>query len=454
MSTRTTCLLVAVCATALSFPVAARAQVFSDNDFLAVDYTTSLVGNTDIDFNVNYGAHDVFGDGFLTLNLPEAPNSPGTSAPQTGVFISANNNSLVSGLESFSSISPALADLNVGSGTATSNFVMQVDVWHNTGTGVNDGSGNTDVTGTTNYSYLGINQANTTVRIQENNSSATTGQGVGLAMTADSSAVEDYMPHYGGAGYRFRSGPGTNTSNDGTDLRSGQNDNPDLRTGLVTELIDEAWQTQGFDYGTADVNTELNRFTGNDQHFSPDPADPTSYLSDGSGTDRRYFAEAFPTHNDPLAALADLAAPQFQEPNSEVGSGMPYNRWATHRLYFIDDVFTYTIEDSVLGSEVVIVEKLINDPNDAGADTVFDPVSDSGSVVLGFWDRFGGSIALSPEGANFVVYDNLTVSAASSGDAPSAADAISDFVPVPEPNTLILLAASGLALLTRRTGTR
>lgn len=453
MPSRTICFL-AVFAAIIASSRTAVALVFGDTFFSAADYTTTLVGNTTVEFNANYGAIDVFGDGFLTASIPEAPNSSPSVAAQTGVFISANNNSLVSSTESFSSISPKLSDLNVGSGTTTPNFVMQVDVWHNTGTGVDVGGGTIDVTGTTTNSYLGINQSNTKVRIQENNATQTTGQGVGLAITGDAGAADDYLPHYGGVGYRLRPGLGMNVTNDGTNFRSGLEDNPLLRPGLMTEAISEAWRSQGFDYSTGDPSTELSQFTGDALHFAPDPTNPEGYRSDGSGQNRQYFAEAFPTHNDPLAVSAALPQPSFPAANDTVTPGVPYNRWATHRLYFIDDVFTYTIEDSVIGNEVVIVEKLINDPNDAGADTVFDPVSNSGSVVLGFWDRFGGSIALSPEGANFVVYDNLSVSAASSGDAPTAADAISDFVPVPEPNTLILLAASGLALLTRRTGTR
>lgn len=441
MMTRTICIATALLIAFASLASTASAQVFTDDDFLAADYTTSGIGNTVIDFNVDYSNIDVFGDGFLTANIPEAPNSPGGSASQTGVFLSANNDSLQNGLESFSSISPTLANLNVGSGTATPDFVMQVDVWHNTGNGIDDGSGNVNQTGTTNYNYLGINQANTTVRIQENNSGAASGQGIGLAITADTGSAEDYLPHYGGVGYRFRQGLGANVANDGSNFRSGQNDNPDLRTGLLTEVINEAWQAEGFDYNTGNPSTELNQFTGNSLHYSPDPTNPAGYSVDGSGDDISYFAEAFPVHNDPLAVTAALTPPNFQAPNSFSAAGVPYNRWATHRLYFIDDTFTYTIEDSVAGVEVVILEKLINDPNDAGADTVFDPVSDSGSVVLGFWDRFGGSIALSPEGANFVVYDNLSVSAAAAGDAPTAADAIADFVPIPEPTTTALLAS-------------
>lgn len=448
MMTRTIYIATALLIAFASLAYTANAQVFTDDDFLAVDYTTSGIGNTDIDFNVDYSNIDVFGDGFLTANIPEAPNSPGGSASQTGVFISANNDSLQAGTESFSSISPTLANLNVGSGTTTPNFVMQIDVWHNTGNGIDDGAGNIDISGTTTYNYLGINQTNTTVRIQENNSGAANGQGLGLAITADTGAAEDYLPHYGGVGYRFREGLGANVANDGSNYRSGQSDNPDLRTGLLTELINEAWQNEGFDYGSANVNTRLNQFTGDSLHFSPDPANPAGFSGDGTGDDRRYFAEAFPTHDDPLAINAGLTPPSFPAPNSRMTPGVPYNRWATHRLYYIDDTFTYTIEDSVAGEEVVILEKLINDPNDAAADTVFDPVSDSGSVVLGFWDRFGGSIALSPEGANFVVYDNLSVSAASAGDAPSAAAAIAEFVPIPEPTTTALLASFAFVGLT------
>lgn len=435
MSVRSKFLALAL-TSALGFGVGmANAQVFTDDDFLAADYTTSGIGNQDLRFNVDYSNIDVFGDGFLTINLPEAPNSTGTDT--TGVFISANNDSLATGVESFASVSPTLANVNVGEGTATPNFVMQVDVWHNSGQGVDDGAGNVDVAGTTNYSYVGVNQTNTTVRIQENNASATTGQGIGLAITADTGAAEDFLPHYGGAGYRFRAGIGPNVAGDGTNFRSGQADNPDLRTGLVGDFINEAWLNetgaasggQDFAFDTGVPETELNQFSGNSLYFSPDPNDPEGFLSDGSGADRSYYAEAFPTHSDPLAFTADLTSPSFAVGNDGNAAGVPYNRWATHRVYYIDDVMTYTIEDSVAGVEVVVLEKEINDPSEAGDDTVFDDTSDAGSVVLAFWDRFGGSIALSPEGANFVVYDNLSVSAANSGDAPSLATAIASYLP-------------------------
>ena len=425
-------------------------QVFSDDDFLPADYTTSGIGTIqDIRFNVDYSNVDIFGDGFLTANIPEAPNSAGGSAT-TGIFMTVNNDSSNPNapVESFASASPTLANLNVGEGTATPNFVMQVDVWHSTGNGVDDGSGNLSFSGTTNYSYLGVNQTNTTVRIQENNASATSGQGVGLAITGDTGSADDYIPHYGGVGYRLRSGLGANSANDGSNFRSGQSDNPDLRTGLVTEVINEAWQTMGFDYGTGQPSTELNQFTGDSLHFTPDPANPAGFLSNGTGDDRSYFAEAFPVHNDPLAYTANLTPPAFVLGNETAVPGVPYNRWATHRLYYIEDTFTYTIEDVVLGVEVLILQKQINDPDDPGADTVFDSTSNSGSVVLGFWDRFGGSIALSPEGANFVVYDNLIVSAANPGDAPSLSAAIASFVPEPSSACLATILALGLA--TRR----
>ncbi len=413
----------------------AHGQVFSDNDFLAADYTTSGIGTIQVvNFNQDYGAIDVFGDGFLTADLPEAPNTPGGAAAKTGVFLTVNNDSIAlggTGVESFASISPTLANLNVGQGTATPNFVMQVDVFHNSGQGVDDGSGNVDLTGTTNYSYVGINQTNTTVRIQENNNTATTGQGVGLAITADRGAGEDYLPHYGGVGYRFREGLGPNVAGDGTDFRSGQTDNPDLTsTGLPGDIINAAWKAEGpFDFGTAEPATELNQFSGDAGFFTPDPSDPSGFVSDGSGVDRSYFGEAFPDHDDPLVITADLEDPAFAVGNDSNGDGVTYNRWATHRMYYIGDTVTYTIEDSVTQEEVVVLEHLINDPTDAGDDTVFDDTSDSGSVVLGFWDRFGGSIALSPEGANFVVYDNLIVSAATAGDAPTLADAIAQYLP-------------------------
>ena len=427
-----------------AMPVVATGQVFVDDDFLAADYTTSGIGTVqDVRFNVDYSNIDVFGDGFLTINLPEAPNTSGASSATTGVFLTANNDSVTlggTGVESFASVSPTLANLNVGQGTATQNYVMAVDVWHSAGQGVDDGAGNVDLTGTTNYSYLGINQTNTDVRIQENNNSATAGQGVGLAITADRGAGEDYIPHYGGVGYRFRSGLGVNDSTPGPDFRSGQSDNPALTSGLVGDAINDAWVgvtnpsapadgDQTFQFGSGISETELNQFSGDAGFFTPDPSDIDGFLSDGSGVDRSYFAEAFPAHDDPLAYTANTTAPAFAVGNANNGDGVTYNRWATHRVYYIDGKVSYTIEDAVTGNEVLVLEKEINDPTDAGDDTVFDDTSDAGTAVLGFWDRFGGSIALSPEGANFVVYDNLSVSAASAGDVQSLTDAIAAYIP-------------------------
>ncbi|MEM8783930.1 MAG: hypothetical protein AAGE65_13890, partial [Planctomycetota bacterium] len=425
-----------------AMPLTASAQIFTDSNFLAADYTTSTFGTvTDIDFNVDYSDIDVFGDGFLTASLPEAPNSTGGTAT-TGVFLTVNNDSIAlggTGTESFAAIIPN--DVNVGAGTDSPNFVMQVDVFHSTGPGVDDGAGNQDFTGTTNYSYVGINQANTTLRIQELNASETTGQGVGLAITADTGAAEDYLPHYGGAGYRFRSGIGPNVAGDGTNFRSGQADNPDLRTGLVGDAINDAWLGEAaavdtFDFGTGVPENELNQFSGDSLYFSPDPTDPNSFISDGSGVDRSYFAEAFPVHDDPLVIAADID-PAFPLGNDLGTAGVPYNRWATHRVYYIDGVVSYTIEDSVLGVETLVLEQAINDPSDEGDDTVFDDTSDAGSIVLGFWDRFGGSIALSPEGANFVVYDNLIIDEATAGDVTSLEAAIADFVPLVEGGGII-----------------
>ncbi|MEM8947518.1 MAG: hypothetical protein AAGD11_20260 [Planctomycetota bacterium] len=339
---KTICCVAALVVATLFGPVS-QAQVFNDGEFQASDYTTSGIGTLqDVRFNVDYSSIDIFGDGFLTTAIPEAPNSSGGTAT-TGVFLTVNNDSIAlggSGTESFASVSPTLSNVNVGSGTSTPDFVMQVDVWHNTGTGVDNGLGSISQTGTTNYSYVGINQSNSTVRLLENNAAATAGQGVGLAITADTGSAEDYLPHYGGVGYRFREGLGSNVANDGTNLRSGQSDNPDLRSGLVTEQINEAWQSQGFDFGTGVPATELNQFSGDSLHFSPDPTDPAGFLSNGSGVDRSYYAEAFPTHNDPLATVANLTPPAFVQANDTATAGVPYNRWSTHRLYFIDDVFT------------------------------------------------------------------------------------------------------------------
>jgi hypothetical protein len=53
-----------------------------------------------------------------------------------------------------------------------------------------------------------------------------------------------------------------------------------------------------------------------------------------------------------------------------------------------------------------------------GNDNIFSELSRAGAPVLAFYDRFD-SIAVGPDGGNFVVYDNLEIAVADAGDVPS-----------------------------------
>ncbi len=398
-------LLCTLLVSALVAPHAAVGQIiFSDNDFQAASYTTSSAGTSDIRFNIDYSSIDIFGDGFLTATIPAAPRGGGR-----GVFMSANNNSFQTGVLSFSSVSPV--GVNVGTGTANPNYVMRVDVFNSTGVGIDDGAGNLSQRGSTNYSLLAINQSNTTVQVNNLNAPGSTGslsgQGVGLVVTADAGSSDDYIPLYGGAIYRDRSL--TDTAGQAYSQSSGVTD-----SGLISRDLNDYWVTQGFEFDpvTPDPNDNLNRFTGNHSYHSPDPTNLAGYLADGSGASRNLFLEAFPQHNDPLHyAGGGVNPPAFLAPNTSVPGGTIYNRWATHELYWVNGEFTYVINN------VPILQFTPDADGLNGDDNVFSPFSSSGTGVLGFWDRFT-SIALDPDGANFIIYDNLEFAVAGPNDVP------------------------------------
>ena len=275
MSFRPTLTLAGLLAAALVAPGLASGQIiFSDSDFNSSSYTTSTAGIADVRFGVDYSNLDIFGDNFLIAALPASPRGGGTT---TGAFLSANNDSFSTSTLSMASVSPI--GVNVGTGTANPNYVMRVDVFHSTGEGVDDGFGNVSVAGTTNYSLVGINQANTTVQVSSLNAPGSgnlTGQGLGLTITADSGAAEDYAPLYGGAFYRDRPGAVT----------PGQfytGDQAGMNTGLLGNHLNNYWVSQGFTLTGGDPAKSLNVFTGDSLFFAPDPADPDGYLLDSEG---------------------------------------------------------------------------------------------------------------------------------------------------------------------------
>ncbi|TWU22571.1 PEP-CTERM sorting domain-containing protein [Bythopirellula polymerisocia] len=406
------CLMLVV----LSFPGLASGQIiFSDSDFLAGSYTTSSANTADIRFNVDYSTLDLFAPfgqpNYTVATIPPSPRGGGTT---TGAFLSANNDSTIAGSAAFASISPT--GVSVGTGTANPNYVMRVDVFHSTGTGVDDGFGNISQRGSTNWSVVGINQSNTTVQIVNLNAPGATGslpgQGLALAITADAGNGgtglngDDYRALYGGAVYRDRDVGQV----DGQSYSQPAGAN----SGLIGRKLNDYWETQGFEFDpvTPELNDNLHRYPGSPNFYAPDPTNPAGFLSDGSGVDRRVYQEAFPTHNDPLhLSGTGVSPPAFLLPNSVLPGGVPYNQWATHELYWVDGQFTYSIND-------VPVLQITPDMDGLnGDDNIFSQYSSAGTAVLGFWDLFS-SIALDPDGGNFVIYDNLEFEVADANDVP------------------------------------
>ena len=383
----------------------APAQILSDGDFQAINYTSSTpsvasgsphTSLTDIRFNVDYSDIDLFGDGFIVANLPEAPNSDPNDTSTTGVFISVNNDSVAQngvGTFSFASISPI--GLLVGEGTATPNYRMSVDVFHSTGTGTLDPNGQPGpLNGTTNYSLLGLNQTNPIVQVEDLNAPGggenLPGQGLGLAITADGGAAEDYFPVYGGALYRDRGG--------NSDLGESYRGVPDPNTGSVVahgnvglagSLINRFWLDQGLGFVIDDPSVvppdpnnplRLNRFTGNSEHFSPDPNDVAGYDigNPNSATKLTYADPLVETTGVPGHLTGDFETLEGPLASTDVfiADGVISNRWATHDLYWVDGQFTYVIDGVPVLQFTPYNDGLNGDYN------VYDYFSDSGSVVL------------------------------------------------------------------------
>jgi len=185
-------------------PGVAFGQILTDSDFLASDWTSSTANLAQIDFNIDYSNHQIFpGSNFIVASLPEAPNTQPGDTATTGVFLSVNNDTLnpASGAAALAAI--VHNTLNVGNGTANEDYKVTIDVFNSAATGI----GGTQI-GSTNYGFVGVNQANTTVQVLNQNAPGDTGnlsgQGLGLLVTGDSGAAEDYFPWYGGALYPAR----------------------------------------------------------------------------------------------------------------------------------------------------------------------------------------------------------------------------------------------------------
>ena len=412
--------------------------VFSDTDFSASDYDVFNAGTDgleDVRFSFDYGSFDIFGDSFITGSIPEAPNSNGGAAT-TGVFVSVNNDGLnpaVGTEPMFAAVFPKLSNLNsgagVGTGTPTPHYKVSLDVFGSTSAGVidtvngveGDGDDATIQNGTTNKVHIGINHANpadvafeaVSINLTDGTGTGSTPsgtQGMGLGFSPDTGASEDFIPVYGGFQYALRAGRPRSIF-DGTAST----------TGRSADFIQEFWRDAGlgltiddYDETLGPTSTQLSKFTGDPQgHFAPDPNDIAGFDATDSATGLNFYAETFPTNTAPLhydVSSEDLVTAlgigenSRLRTNEEAGDvGTPYNQWSEHEIIFSDEIMTYSINGTI------IVQMAVADVEDA--------VSTAGTVMLAYYDRFS-SLANSPEGANFVIYDNLVIETAASGDTP------------------------------------
>lgn len=399
--------------------------LFSDSDFLASNYTTSTAGgtagyNTDIRFNLDYSSFSIF-DGYLNIAIPPSPRGGGST---TGLFMTGNNDSLPPAVASSVLAAVTPNGVNVGTGTANPNYVLRVDVFNSTGNGIDNGSGTITGNGQlTTYSYVGINQANTTVQIAEMNFPGggvnAAGQGIGMAITADGGAVNDFLPVYGGVRYIDRALTDPAGIQRSQALPTDPPGTPSVEhTGLISRHLANYWETQGFEFtesdDPADTSDNLVRTTGDGGYITPDPADPAGWTGLVTGPHKAIFLDAYPKHDTPLHySLGTPQPPSFPAPNTaHLTGGTPYNQWATHELYWVDGTFTYVVTYD--GKTVPLLQFT------PGAEdmTIFDPYSSAGTAVLAFYDQFS-SVAVGPEGANFVVFDNLEIEVAGASDVPS-----------------------------------
>ena len=406
-----------------ALPSLAHGQIlFSDSNFLASNYTASVGGevagfNTDIRYNLDYSSFSIF-DGYLNVAIPPSPRGGGTT---TGLFLTGNNDSIPPAIASAIKAAVTPNGVSVGTGTLNPNYVMRVDVFNSTGNGIDNGSGTIGSNGQlTTYSYVGLNQANTTVQVRNIDAPGPTGsqpnQGLGLLITADGGAGDDFLPVYGGAVYQDRG------LTEIAGQTYSQTSHPNVDTGLLGKKLNNYWQTQGFEFNavTPAVNDNLNRSTGDGKFFAPDPANLAGYLANGTGADLSPYNDVFPKHNDPLHfSLSTPITPAFPAPNETAvpvaSGGVPYNKWATHELYWVDGTFTYVVTYD--GVTVPLLQITPDADGLDGDDNIYSAFSSSGAPVLGYYDRFS-SVAVGPEGANFVVYDNLEIEVADAGDVP------------------------------------
>ncbi|MEQ9461729.1 MAG: hypothetical protein RIG82_12335 [Phycisphaeraceae bacterium] len=418
---------------ALVAATSANAQVIYNFSDSASDWTHlsgEVDGGTgvaifDLDYSdfqryADVGAYGVnaadLGDGFR-YTLPASPNGGGST---TGILISANDDSLNANFGT----GPALSALfgtgapMVGTGTANPNYVFKFDMLHATG---DDDRFTGTFTGTTNVAGGGINFTSTTdvrVRGQQIGTPTTTNQGQSLVSTADSGSSIDWAPNYGGFWVAPRFDFETDINGDVVQ---------ENRSGLAASYVE---MTTVVDIrtlypGNANIQAVADPILG-----SSVSGPRVSTLSDGAISDHGYSAKlrnAFPStgFNSNQAGVPGAGITYtgtvtggFADPGGSqtvTGGG-----WNTHEIYYVDGDITYVID----GTVVLFQEDVANYTTQEGTDQTS---SGAGYPMVAFQDPFLGSLAASPEGANFAIIDNAILEVATSAPSFNAARIRADF---------------------------
>ncbi|MEM1444423.1 MAG: PEP-CTERM sorting domain-containing protein [Planctomycetota bacterium] len=397
----------------------AQGQLFTDDIGDPTKWTVegdgSLAGSGDVRFGFDYGSYDLFNEteylnvtpaaaGFITGSIPEAPNSSGGAAT-TGIFMSANNSSLVP-TSLFSGI--YANGVNVGQGTANTDYVLRFDAFHSVATGLDGGI----PPSATNYAWASIN---TTGPGAYAGPFGTGSAGQTIAITGEQGAGDDFETTIGERTFETR-GEGN--------------------TGLATDTIYNAWINSGFTFENPDPNPDglvltLSNRTEDSLFASPLPNSPETFERTTAetieNTTNQYWLDKFPKTTDPLHY--DTAS--NENANDILPGGTPYNRWAEHEIYYIDDVWTYVI-DGALVTQLDLSQPLVavpDDPETAEDETVLVDPTNAGTFALGFLDGFS-SFNADPEGSNFVVYDNIVLSDGAGETAPDLETALAGYLPL------------------------
>ncbi|MEM6332812.1 MAG: PEP-CTERM sorting domain-containing protein [Planctomycetota bacterium] len=370
----------------------AHGQIFSDDFGDATKWVIGGDGNSGtvevVDFNIDYSSYDIFGDGFITASIPEAPNSDIADTATTGIFMSANNDRvdpLVPGSQDTSLIAMIYAvGVDVGAGTATEDYVVTFDAFHMT----TAGSGGSGPPSATNYVIGGINYTPGDLPASDGDEGPYRGpfttagtSGQTLAVTVEQGGSDDYEYTVGNLTIEDR--------NEGF-------------TGLATAHIEQQFIAAGFASDGSDYSTPIGGFNQDDGHATPQVGNEAAFdNTDGTtiaATANQYWREQFPQQTGPVPF--DANGTNFVENDNDVlPGGTPYNQWVEWEIYYVDGIHTIVMND---------VPVLQVDPSLAGDQSQI--TSDSGTFGIGFVDGFS-SFNLDPQGSQGVFYDNIELEA-------------------------------------------